>query len=95
MSNVQEIVDAVQVDVPSRNGLCVMPLHSAVAAQNLLISQALLEHGAPVNAPQQEGYMPLHEAAQSGQLEMIGCCWLTAPMRRHIRPMVRRLPRRR
>jgi ankyrin repeat protein len=65
------LAQGAQVDVPSRNGLHVMPLHSAVAAQNLLISQALLEHGAPVNVPQQEGYTPLHEAAQNGQLEMI------------------------
>ena len=60
-----------QVNLASRNGLKVMPLHSSVAAQNLAISQALLEHGAQVNATQQDDYTPLHEAAQNGQLEMI------------------------
>jgi uncharacterized protein len=67
------LANGAQVNVASRNGLMVMPLHSAVAAQNLVITLALLEHGAAVNAPQQEGYTPLHEAAQNGQLDMI---WL-------------------
>jgi ankyrin repeat protein len=65
------LAQAAQVNLASRNQLHVMPLHSSVAAQNLAISQALLEHGAPVNAAQQDGYTPLHEAAQNGQLEMI------------------------
>jgi ankyrin repeat protein len=65
------LAQGAQVNVPSRNGLSVMPLHSAVAAQNLEISHTLLAHGAAVNATQQDGYTSLHEAAQNGQLDMI------------------------
>jgi ankyrin repeat protein len=60
-----------QVNIASNNPQRVMPLHSAVAARHFAIAQALLEHGAEVNAKQQEGFTPLHEAAQNGQLEMV------------------------
>jgi len=60
-----------QVNMPSRNGMRVMPLHSAVAACNLEIARALIEHGADVNAVQNDDFTPLMAAAQNGQLEMI------------------------
>jgi len=60
-----------QVNMPSRNAMRVMPLHSAVAAQNLEIAQALIDHGADVNAVQNDDFTPLMAAAQNGQLEMI------------------------
>jgi ankyrin repeat protein len=60
-----------QVNVSSHNPLNVMPLHSSVASRQLGISRALLDHGADVNATQQEDYTPLHEAAQNGDIEMI------------------------
>ena len=57
-----------QVNVASNNALHVMPLHSAVANRNVDISRALVEHGADVNATQQDGFTPLMEAAQNGDL---------------------------
>ncbi|HEX2350157.1 MAG TPA: ankyrin repeat domain-containing protein [Ktedonobacterales bacterium] len=55
----------------SQNAMRVAPLHSAVAAQRLAISEELLRHGADVNAAQADDFTPLHEAAQNGQLAMI------------------------
>lgn len=60
-----------QVSLASQNRMRVMPLHSAVAGRHLGISKTLLEHGADVNAAQQDGFAPLHGAAQNGQLEMV------------------------
>lgn len=60
-----------QVNMPSRNAMRVMPLHSAVAAQNLEITQALIDHGADVNAVQNDDFTPLMAAAQNGQMGMI------------------------
>ncbi len=57
--------------IASNNPMKVMPLHSAVAGQNLEIARLLLEHGAPVNVSQSEGFSPLHGAAQNGQVEMV------------------------
>lgn len=59
------------VNLASHNAQRVMPLHSAVAGQHLLIANILLEHGAEVNAPQADAFTPLHGAAQNGQLEMV------------------------
>jgi len=60
-----------QVNMPSRNAMRVMPLHSAVAARNVEIARALIDHGADVNAAQNDDFTPLMAAAQNGQLEMI------------------------
>ncbi len=60
-----------QVNMPSQNALRVMPLHSAVAASNLEIARALIDHGADVNAVQNDEFTPLMAAAQNGQMEMI------------------------
>lgn len=57
--------------VASQNAMRVTPLHSAVAAQHLAISEELLLRGADVNAAQADDFTPLHEAAQNGQLAMI------------------------
>ena len=46
-----------------------MPLHSAVANRNVAIARMLVEHGADVNAAQQDDFTPLMEAAQNGDLE--------------------------
>jgi ankyrin repeat protein len=59
-----------QANLASDNAQRVMPLHSAVAARHLAIAEALLAHGAEVNARQEGGFTPLQEAAQNGQLEM-------------------------
>ena len=55
----------------SANAMRVAPLHSAVAAQQLDIAEALLRYGAQANAAQADDFTPLHEAAQNGQVEMI------------------------
>lgn len=55
-----------EVNSPSKNPQKVMPLHSAVARKDLEITQALLNHGAEVNARQGGGFTPLHGAAQNG-----------------------------
>jgi ankyrin repeat protein len=53
------------------NPMKVTPLHSAAAGRNLAIGRALLEHGAPVNAKQQQGWTALHAAAQHGDQAMV------------------------
>lgn len=55
----------------SHNAMHVAPIHSAVAARDLPITEVLLAHGADVNAIQADEYTPLHEAAQNGDVEMI------------------------
>jgi ankyrin repeat protein len=55
----------------AKNAMQVTPLHSAAAGRNLTIVRALLEHGASVNARQQQGWTALHEAAQSGDQAMV------------------------
>lgn len=59
------------VNSASQNAMRVMPLHSAVAGDHLAIAQALIEHGANVNAIQADDFTPLHGAAQNGNLDMI------------------------
>jgi ankyrin repeat protein len=60
-----------EVDVTSQNRMKVTPLHSAAAGRHVGIVKALLEHGADVNAVQQDGFAPIHGAAQNGQEEMV------------------------
>lgn len=49
----------------------VMPLHSAASSRNLEAARLLLEHGAPVNARQQAGWVPIHAAVQNGDRPMV------------------------
>ena len=60
-----------EINAASQNAQHVMPLHSAVAGQNLEIAKLLVEHGAEVNARQAGDFAPLHGAAQNGQMEMV------------------------
>lgn len=59
------------VNIRSGNTFRVMPLHSAVANRNYEIAKILLEHGAEVNARQQQDVTPLHQAADHGDMEMV------------------------
>jgi ankyrin repeat protein len=59
------------VDAVAANPTQVMPLHSAASARNLDAARVLLEHGGPVNARQQGGWVPLHAAAQNGDRPMV------------------------
>src|SRR5205807_8174485 len=56
---------------PSRNGLRVAPLHSAVAAGSLPLLELLLAHGAAPDPEEASGATPLHSAAGHGSREMI------------------------
>jgi ankyrin repeat protein len=60
-----------EVNSPSKNPQKVMPLHSAVARRDLEITQALLNHGAEVNARQGGGFTPLHGAAKNGDSAIV------------------------
>jgi ankyrin repeat protein len=63
-----------EVNSASRNQMKVMPLHSAVAAQDpdvrYEISKLLLEAGADPNARQQDEYTPLMAADQHGDTRL-------------------------
>jgi uncharacterized protein len=59
------------VDVVAANATRVMPLHSAASARNLEAARLLVERGAPVNGRQQGGWVPIHAAAQNGDLGMV------------------------
>ncbi|HVN77627.1 MAG TPA: ankyrin repeat domain-containing protein [Terriglobia bacterium] len=62
-------------NISARNATKVMPLHSAAAQKDsvaaVAISKDLLDHGAQVNARQQAGWTPLHQAAASGNAELL------------------------
>lgn len=60
-----------EVNVYSRNGLGVQPLHSAAAGRHTEVCRLLVAAGADVDARQQEDYTPLHEAAQHGDPELV------------------------
>ena len=59
------------VNAASNNTQRVAPLHSAVSRRQTMIAEALLAHGAHVNARQQSGVTPLHQAAHNGHAEMV------------------------
>jgi ankyrin repeat protein len=65
------LIKGAEVNSASKNEQQVMPLHSAVASQNVPIASALLDQGADANARQNGEFTPLHGAAQNGQLEMV------------------------
>lgn len=65
------ITSGADVNLSSRNGFHVTPLHSAVAANQTEITRLLIEHGAKVNVKQQLGVTPLHSAAQNGNVEIL------------------------
>jgi ankyrin repeat protein len=56
------IAAGADVNAAAKNPLKVAALHAAVAGGKLEIVKALLEAGANPNAPQQQGFRPIHEA---------------------------------
>lgn len=65
------VLKGAEVNLPSKNGFNVFPIHSAVANNNYGIVKILLDAGAYPNVCQKSGVAPLHSAAQLGNIEMI------------------------
>lgn len=65
------VMKGADVNLASKNGFHVFPIHSAVAANNVKISEMLLNAGAYPNVCQKAGMAPLHTAAQLGNIELI------------------------
>lgn len=65
------VLKGADVNLASKNGFNVFPIHSAVAANNINISKMLLDAGAYPNVCQKAGLAPLHTAAQLGNIELI------------------------
>lgn len=59
------------VNLAATNAMQVAALHAAVAARSVWIARMLAKAGANVNQPQQQGWRPLHAAAQNGDAEMV------------------------
>lgn len=65
------VLKGADVNLPSKNGYNVFPLHAAVAGNFTSISKMLIENNAQVNIAQLNGLTPLHAAAQHGNIELI------------------------
>lgn len=65
------VLKGADVNLPSKNGFNVFPIHSAVANNNYNIAKLLLDAKAYPNVCQKSGVAPLHSAAQLGNIEMI------------------------
>lgn len=65
------VLKGAEVNIASKNGFNVFPIHSAVAANNFNITKMLLDAGAYPNVCQKSGVAPLHSAAQLGNIELI------------------------
>jgi ankyrin repeat protein len=65
------VMKGADVNLPSKNGFNVFPIHSATANNNHNIVRMLLDAGAYPNVCQKSGLAPLHSAAQLGNIELI------------------------
>lgn len=65
------VLKGADVNIASKNGFNVFPIHSAVASNNLNLAKILLDAGAYPNVCQKAGVAPLHTAAQLGNIELI------------------------
>lgn len=65
------VLKGADVNLASKNGFNVFPIHSAVAANSINITKMLLDAGAYPNVCQKAGLAPLHTAAQLGNIELI------------------------
>jgi ankyrin repeat protein len=59
------------MDAASRNAMGARPLNSAAAGRNLDVSRLLVAHGADVNTAEHGGFVPLHQAAEHGDGELV------------------------
>jgi ankyrin repeat protein len=59
-----------EVTAAARNPMRIQALHAAVAGRSFEAVRLLVEAGAPVNAQQQGGFAPLHEAANRNDAEL-------------------------
>jgi ankyrin repeat protein len=57
------------VNARSTNPMQNTPLHAAAAGKHAALVKLLIEHGADVNARQHGGWVPIHAAAQNGDVE--------------------------
>ncbi len=65
------VMKGADVNLPSKNGFNVFPIHSAAANNSHNIVRLLLDAGAYPNVCQKSGMAPLHSAAQLGNIELI------------------------
>lgn len=65
------VLKGADVNLSSKNGFNVFPIHSAVTNGNYNLTKLLLENGAYPNVCQKAGVAPLHTAAQMGNIEII------------------------
>lgn len=65
------VLKGADVNLPSKNGFNVYPLHSAAAGNHTQIARMLIENNALVNVKQQAGVTPLHSAAQNGNIDLL------------------------
>jgi ankyrin repeat protein len=59
------------VSQAARNPMRVQALHAGAASKSFEVVQLLVEAGAPVNAQQDKGWAPLHEAVRQGSEPMV------------------------
>jgi ankyrin repeat protein len=55
----------------ARNPMRVQALHAGAASKSVEVVQLLVDAGAPVNAQQDKGWTPLHEAVRQGNEAMV------------------------
>ncbi|MDB5130307.1 MAG: hypothetical protein JWR02_56 [Mucilaginibacter sp.] len=65
------VLKGADVNLPSKNGFGVYPIHSGAAGNYTQIVRMLIEANALVNVKQQAGSTPLHSAAQNGNIDLL------------------------
>src|SRR5208282_2571993 len=72
IAGLKATLDSFEATSPGRlDRLRELACYSAASARNLEAARLLLEHGAPVNARQQGGWVPIHAAAQNGDSALV------------------------